>query len=79
MKQRPSETGSRSTGQEIPCLLLNQKVHCRVHKSSSQVPILSQMNPINTIQHYFHDIHLNIILPSSPRSSKLYFPFRLSN
>jgi hypothetical protein len=52
--------------QEIPRLLRNPKVHYSVHKSPPLVSILSQMNTIHTFKHYV----INIILSSTPRSSK---------
>jgi hypothetical protein len=50
---------SRSAGQAILRLLLN---FCRVHKSPPLNSILSQWNPLHTLQHYFLKISFNIIL-----------------
>jgi hypothetical protein len=37
-------------------------------------PILSQINPVHNFPSYFPNIHSNIILPSTPRSSELSLP-----
>jgi hypothetical protein len=52
------EKPSRSAGQEIPCFLRNQKVQNLLHKSPPPVPILSQINPIQSP----HPISLRSIL-----------------
>ena len=67
-----SEAHSSSASQEIPCLLLDPKVHHSVH-TLSRVPIISQKNPIHTLPFYFFQIHFSIILPPMPRSSKCSF------
>jgi hypothetical protein len=53
----------------------NPKFHYRVHKSPPQDPIPSQPNPIRSIDPCLPKIHLNIILPSTPRSSQWSLPF----
>jgi hypothetical protein len=55
--------------QELPGILWNPKVHCRVQKSPPLVPILSPINPIHTISPYLRSIlilstHLRLGLPS---------------
>jgi hypothetical protein len=44
------------------CLLWNPKVHYCVHKRPSPVPMLSHMNPINTLLLDFLKIHFNVRL-----------------
>jgi hypothetical protein len=49
--------------------LWDPKVHHRVHKSPSLDPILSQLNPVRSIDFYLPKVQLNVILPPMPRSS----------
>jgi hypothetical protein len=71
MEQSPSsEASSCSASQEIPSVLCNPKVYCIIHKRSSPVPILSQMNPIHASLFHFLEIHCNITFLSRLRSSK---------
>lgn len=66
-----------SASQEIYRLLGNPKVQYCVHKSSLSVSVLNQMNSIYTLQHYFHKIYFNNLIPSMPWFSKWSSPFML--
>jgi hypothetical protein len=48
---------------KFSAILRNPKVHHRVHKSPTLVPILSQFDPVHTIPSYLSKIHFNIVHP----------------
>ena len=76
MEQRPWEANRFSASQEIPHILWKLKVHYHIHMFPPPVPILSQLDPVHTLTSHFMKIHLNIILPSTPKNLKWSLSFR---
>jgi hypothetical protein len=54
---------------KLHALYANPKVHYHDHNILPQIPILSHMNPIHTVQYYSFKINFNIILECTPRST----------
>jgi hypothetical protein len=64
---------------KYPAFLWNPEVHYRVHTTPPLDPIMSQLNPIHPIDPYLPKVHLNVILPPTPRSSQWSLAFRPPN
>ena len=70
-EQSPSWEANRFSASHVTSRILwNPKVHYRIQKSPRPVPILSQINPINTFD---STSWRSIILPSTPRLTKWLF------
>ena len=77
MEQSPSWEANRfSASQEISRILWNPKVPYRSQKRPPPAHNLNQLDPVHYPTSHFLNIHLNIILPSTPWSPKWSLSFK---
>jgi hypothetical protein len=57
----------------------NPKVHYRFHNSQPFLPVFNRINPFHNFLPCISNIHYNIVLPFTPRSSKWSLPFGFSD
>jgi len=75
MEQNPSSKVDISwASKEITNILYNWKVHYRAHNSLPSSHNLDQIIPVHAISFLFFAIHVNIILPPTPCSTKWPLP-----
>jgi hypothetical protein len=71
MEQNPSpKSNSSSASHHIPSILWIPKFHYRIQNSPLSAPILDRINPVRTSPFLLFATYVNIILPSTPRSTK---------
>jgi hypothetical protein len=76
------KAASCAATRELPSILWNPKVHCRVHNNPPLVPILSYINPIHTIPSYLSKVKLSLYRPWRPlglREAPTFSDIRLIN
>jgi hypothetical protein len=78
MEHGPSWKANRfAASPEFPHILLNPKVHYRIHNCPLPVPIMSQLNPVHTPTSHTPKIQLIIIFLSMPGSIQWSLSLRL--
>ena len=71
MEQTPSSEANRfPASQEIPRILCNPTVHYHIHKFPPPVPVVGQLDPVQTITSHFVKILPNITILSTSGSPK---------
>ena len=77
----PEKLSSFQLVKKFPAFYGTKKIHYCIHKCPPPVPILKQIDQVHTPTSHLLKIHLNVILPSKPGSSKwsLYLRFPHQN
>jgi len=77
MERSPSWHANRfSASQEISPHFIGPKFHYLIHKRPPTAPFLNQLDPVHALTSHSLKIHLNIIFPFTPGSSKCSLSLR---
>jgi hypothetical protein len=75
LEWKPPEAESRSAVQDISHLSIKLKALLQTSQELD-IGLYVELNPVHNLTSYSFNIHLEIVLPSTPTSPKWYLAFR---